>query len=112
MKNAVSYSSIASARRVGLSESTPWPIGVDADRLFVIAAAGGADDNPYWFHNVVAHPQVIVEVGADTLRMQASIAAEPERTRLFDKFATERPGFRDYQALTTRILPVVILSRV
>ena len=90
----------------------PLAYDVDADRLFVISSNGGDDNNPSWFYNVVAHPQVIVEVGADTLHMQASIAAEPERTRLFDKITTERPGFRDYQALTKRILPVVILSRV
>ena len=88
----------------------PLTCDVDGDRLFVVASRGGDDRNPDWFHNLVAHPKVIVEMGGDRFRMVATVADEPERTRLFEKRASWRPVFREYQAQTDRVIPVVIFT--
>ena len=90
----------------------PLVYGTDGDRLVVIASKGGAPTQPDWYHNIVANPLVTVEVGTKQFQARATIAAEPERTRLFDQMAAMMPGYAEYQRSTTRILPVIILTPV
>ncbi len=84
----------------------------DSDKLAVIASKGGAPTNPAWYYNLVANPLVTVEVGTEQFQARAAIAAEPERTRLYDKMVTVMPGFAEYRLKTTRIIPVIVLTRV
>jgi len=84
----------------------------DGDRLVVIASKGGAPTNPDWYYNIIANPQVTVEVGTDQFEAEAVIPAEPERTRLYDQMAAVMPGFAEYQRKTMRQIPVIVLSRV
>ena len=82
----------------------------DGDRLVIIASKGGAPTNPDWYYNIVANPQIEVEVGTEQFKVKASIATEPDRTNLYNKMVEMMPGFADYQKRTTRIIPVIILS--
>jgi deazaflavin-dependent oxidoreductase (nitroreductase family) len=84
----------------------------DGERLVVIASKGGAPTNPDWYYNIIANPQVTVEVGTDQFEAEAVIPAEPERTRLYDQMAAVMPGFAEYQRKTMRQIPVIVLSRV
>lgn len=84
----------------------------DGDRYVVFASKGGAPTNPDWYHNLVARPLVSVEVGTKQFQARATVAAEPERTRLYDQMAAARPNFAEYQQKTTRSIPVVILTRI
>jgi deazaflavin-dependent oxidoreductase (nitroreductase family) len=84
----------------------------DGDRLAVIASKGGAPTNPDWYYNVVANPQVSVEVGTEKFEARASVAEEPERTRLYNQMVTMLPGFDDYRRNTTRVIPVIVLTPV
>ncbi len=84
----------------------------DGDRFVIIASKGGAPTNPDWYHNLVAHPLVTVEVGTKTFQVRAQIAAEPERTRLYDKMVAAMPGFAVYRERTARVIPVIILTRM
>ncbi len=84
----------------------------DGDRLVIIASKGGAPTNPAWYHNLVAHPLVTVEVGTAKFQVQAKVAEEPERTRLYDKMVEMMPGFAEYRQRTTRVIPVVVLTPV
>ena len=84
----------------------------DGDRLLIVASKGGAPSNPDWYHNIVANPQVTVEVGAEHFQVEAAIAGEPERTRLFDQMVQVNPGFAEYQRKTTRTIPVIVLTRL
>jgi deazaflavin-dependent oxidoreductase (nitroreductase family) len=84
----------------------------DGDRFVVVASKGGAPTNPDWYHNLVANPLVTVEAGIEKFQARATVAEEPERTRLFDQMAATMPGFGDYQLKTTRILPIVLLTRL
>ena len=90
----------------------PVAYTMDGDRFVIIASKGGAPTNPDWYYNVAAHPLVTVEVGTEQFQAQATIVAEPERTRLYDQMAAARPVFADYQRRTTRRIPVIVLARV
>jgi deazaflavin-dependent oxidoreductase (nitroreductase family) len=81
----------------------------DGGRFVVIASKGGAPTNPDWYYNVVATPDLTVEVGTETLRVHATVAEEPERTRLYNKMVEMMPGFDDYRRKTTRKIPVLVL---
>jgi deazaflavin-dependent oxidoreductase (nitroreductase family) len=82
----------------------------DAERWVIIASKGGAPTHPDWYYNILANPRVTVEVGTEQFTAHASVAAEPERTRLYAKMVERMPGFGEYQKKTTRIIPVVILT--
>ncbi len=84
----------------------------DGDRYVIIASKGGAPINPDWYYNVVANPLVTVEYGTETFKAHATVATEPERTRLYNQMAAERPTFAEYRTKTTRTIPVIILTRV
>lgn len=84
----------------------------DGERYVIIASKGGAPVNPDWYYNVVANPLVTVEYGTETFKAQATVATEPERTRLYNQMAAERPTFAEYERKTTRRIPVIILTRL
>ena len=83
----------------------------DGDRYVVIASKGGAPDNPDWYYNVVANPQVHVEVGTEEFQARARVTEEPERTRLYERMAAKNPGFAQYPDKTSRVIPVISLTR-
>jgi deazaflavin-dependent oxidoreductase (nitroreductase family) len=82
----------------------------DGDKLVVIASKGGAPSHPDWYHNIVAHPHVTVEVGTEKIEATASVVQEPERRRLYDKMVQVMPGFAEYEKKTTRSIPVIVLT--
>lgn len=82
----------------------------DGSRYVIAASKGGADSNPDWFHNLVARPEIEVEVGDQRLKVNASVTDEPERSELYGKMASTYPGFADYLEKTTRVIPVVVLN--
>ena len=84
----------------------------DGDRFVIIASKGGAPTNPDWYYNLIAHPDVTVEVGTEQLQVHATVAAEPDRTRLYKQMVAMMPGFAEYEQKTTRKIPVIILTRV
>ena len=96
----------------GRPRTMPLVYSRDGDRLVVIASKGGAPTNPDWYHNLVANPEVTVELGEETFRARASVPGEPERTRLYDQQAALMPGFAEYQKKTIRRIPVVVLERL
>jgi deazaflavin-dependent oxidoreductase (nitroreductase family) len=87
------------------------PYDDEGERKYIIVASkGGADRHPIWYRNLVAHPDIIIEVGEDTWRAQAVLTQGERRERVF-KAACERiPAYERYQAMTTRELPVFLLE--
>jgi len=98
--------------RSGRPFTTPLNYSVDGDRLIVIASRGGSPSHPDWYHNLVANPEVTIELGVETFRAWASTAEEPERTRLFEQQAAQMPFFAEYQRQVARQIPVVVLERL
>jgi deazaflavin-dependent oxidoreductase (nitroreductase family) len=84
----------------------------DGDRLVIIASKGGAPTNPDWYYNIKAHPLVTLETGTEKFEACAEIAKEPERSRLYSQMVAMMPGFAEYQLKTTRVIPVIVLTRV
>jgi deazaflavin-dependent oxidoreductase (nitroreductase family) len=97
--------------RSGQPRIAPLVYTTDGDRLVVIASKGGAPTNPDWYHNLVANPDVTVEVGTERFPARATVTEGAERERLFAAQATLMPGFAEYQQKTTRRLPVITLER-
>jgi len=96
----------------GQKRINPVACITDGDRLVIIASKGGAPTNPDWFYNIVANPLVTVEVGTEQFQARAAVSAEPERTRLYNQMVAMMPGFAEYQSKTTRVIPVITLTRV
>ena len=96
----------------GLPRVNPMACIEDGDRLVVIASKAGAPTNPDWYHNLVANPDVSVELGTEKFDARATVTGEPERSELYDKVATLYPGFREYQQKTDRVIPVITLTRL
>jgi deazaflavin-dependent oxidoreductase (nitroreductase family) len=98
-------------RKTGRSLTSPLVFSRDGEDLVVVASKGGAPTHPVWYLNLLANPDVEVELGEERYRARAIVLEGDERQRLFDAHAAGMPNFRDYQTKTTRILPVVRLRR-
>jgi deazaflavin-dependent oxidoreductase (nitroreductase family) len=82
----------------------------DGSNYVIFGSKGGAPTNPDWFHNLLANPEVSVEVGTDSVPVVARVASGSERERLWSLQKAERPGFADYESRTTREIPVIVLE--
>jgi deazaflavin-dependent oxidoreductase (nitroreductase family) len=95
----------------GMARTTPVMYLPDGERLIIFASKAGAPTNPDWYFNLVAHPEATVEVGSETFRVTAVEVVGEERDQLYTRQATLYPGFADYEAKTTRRIPVIALQR-
>lgn len=82
------------------------------DGWVLIASKAGASHHPAWYHNLVANPEVTIEVGTERLAARARVTEEPERSRLFDERISVMARFADYITLTDRLIPVVVIERI
>ncbi|MBR7743982.1 nitroreductase family deazaflavin-dependent oxidoreductase [Phycicoccus sp. BSK3Z-2] len=83
-----------------------------ADRWFVAASKAGAPDNPDWYHNLRAHPEVAIETPDDgTVEVRARVLDGDERDAAWARFEEMSDGFKGYQEKTSRVIPVVALER-
>lgn len=94
----------------GEARTTPVMYLPDGERMAIFASKAGAPTNPAWYHNLLANPSATVEVGAETVEVQAIVAAGEERERLYNRQAELYPQFTDYAQKTTRQIPVVVLQ--
>ncbi|MEU4238385.1 nitroreductase/quinone reductase family protein [Actinoplanes sp. NPDC026619] len=97
-------------RRSGKLRRTALVYATDADRYVVAASNAGADRNPAWYLNLVADPDVTVQVGALSRPARAYPAPAAERSRLWQLMITTMPSYQDYQNTTTREIPLVIIE--
>ena len=95
----------------GQRRTTPMMYLSDGNRLLVFASKGGAPTNPGWYHNLVTHPDVTVEVGAESFEAKAEVLQGDQRDRLYRKQAELFPAFAEYERRTSRRIPVVALTR-
>lgn len=95
----------------GLERANPLVYFMDENRYVIIASKGGADTHPDWYRNLLAHPEVSVEAGTEHFQAIAAAASEPERTRLYEKMEAINTGFTEYKQKTSRVIPVVTLTR-
>jgi deazaflavin-dependent oxidoreductase (nitroreductase family) len=94
----------------GQRRTTPVVYQQDGERMVIFASKAGAPENPAWYHNLRANPTATVEVGGDTLEVEAIVTAGDERERLFRRQTELMPQFAEYEQKTTRQIPVVALQ--
>jgi deazaflavin-dependent oxidoreductase (nitroreductase family) len=97
--------------RSGTRYTHPLSYFRDGQRYVVIAAAGGAPAHPGWYYNLIAQPEVTVEVGTEQFAAWADLAIGAERERLFRERAQAVPVLNDFQAKTSREIPVFTIER-
>jgi deazaflavin-dependent oxidoreductase (nitroreductase family) len=98
--------------RTGREHVTPVMYRTVENGYAVFASFAGQPRNPAWYHNLVAHPDVEAEIGAQTLRLHARVADDAERDPIWSAQKAEFSGFQEYENNTTRQIPVVILEPV
>jgi deazaflavin-dependent oxidoreductase (nitroreductase family) len=85
----------------------------EADNGYIIVASkGGAPKHPVWYLNLLANPEVEVQVGTRKMTARARTVTGPERARLWEKALEFWPPYADYQKKTEREIPVVVLEPV
>lgn len=96
-------------RKSGKAITLPLIYGVDGDHFLIVASKGGAPEHPAWYLNLVAQPEVRLQVAAKHFNARAYTASGAERERLWRTMADVFPPYNDYQTRTTREIPVVVL---
>lgn len=81
------------------------------DNYLAVASKGGSPQNPLWYHNLLAHPEVTVEVGNEKFAATARLLTGDEREQAFAKAVSVFPPYGEYQKKTARQIPVFLLER-
>ena len=89
---------------------TPLVYLDDGGNWVIFASKGGAPNNPGWYHNLKANPDVSIEVGGDTVEVTAEEATGEERDRLYSIQEVQQPQFAEYAQNTDRKIPVIVLK--
>ncbi|MFJ6695918.1 nitroreductase/quinone reductase family protein [Streptomyces sp. NPDC091272] len=98
--------------RSGSRHTVPLGYARTEDGVLLVCGSNmGAPEHPDWYHNVLAHPSVEVEIDTSSFGAVAVPAEGARRDRLFERIISAAPGYADYQRQTPRTLPVVVLER-
>ena len=97
-------------RTSGTRYLNPLIYGQFGSNYVVIASKGGAPAHPAWYLNLMAGPEVDVQVKANKFRARARVATGEERTSIWKKMAVVYPPYDEYQAKAGREIPVVVLE--
>jgi len=99
-------------RKSGKRITTPIVHLKDGDRFVIMASMGGSPEHPQWYHNIVANPVVMLEVGSELFAARACVAEGAERERLFAAMVEANGAFAELAAGTTRVFPIVVFERI
>jgi F420H(2)-dependent quinone reductase len=97
-------------RKTGKQRTTPLLYLEQGDRYVVIASVGGAPKHPAWYLNLRGNPTATIQIGSRKLAVRAETAVPEERARLWPLVTQMYPSYDDYQAKTSREIPVVTLT--
>lgn len=96
--------------RSGTERVNPLAYQQVGESMAIFGSKMGMPTNPAWYHNLIAHPRVRVEVGTRTVEVIARVAEGEERDRIWTRQKELMPGFADYERKTDRQIPVVVLD--
>jgi deazaflavin-dependent oxidoreductase (nitroreductase family) len=99
-------------RKSGQERANALIFQPDGDDYLIVASKGGTDASPGWYLNLVADPEVEVQVKGDHFKGHARTATDDEKPRLWEKMTEAWPDYDDYQEKTERKIPVVVLERL
>jgi len=94
----------------GTRRTTPLVYARDGEDVIVVASKGGYPRNPAWFHNLMANPDTIIQIGSHRQSVHARVADAAERERLWPVVVSVYGGYEGYQQRTEREIPLVILE--
>jgi deazaflavin-dependent oxidoreductase (nitroreductase family) len=97
--------------RSGREHVVPMRCLPDGDALYIFASAHGSARNPDWYYNLVAHPDITIEKGIETIPVRATELVGAERDAIFARQAARFPIFAEYQRRLDRTIPVIRLVR-
>jgi deazaflavin-dependent oxidoreductase (nitroreductase family) len=97
--------------KTGTERVNPVAYQSVGDDFAVFASKAGGPTSPDWYHNLVANPETVVEVGRETIPVRARVAEGEERARIWGRQKEAVPVFAEYEQRTTRVIPVVVLER-
>ncbi|MBP1690581.1 MAG: ddn 2 [Deltaproteobacteria bacterium] len=97
-------------RKSGRQLTVPLLFLRDGERVITVASKGGMDHHPLWYLNLLANPDVDVQIGSDVRPMRAHPADDTERAHYWPQLVAMYRDYADYQARTERKIPVVVLS--
>ncbi|MFO1086935.1 MAG: nitroreductase family deazaflavin-dependent oxidoreductase [Reyranellaceae bacterium] len=104
---------ITKGRKTGQKFLFPLFYGRAGDSYYIVASKGGAPEHPGWYRNILANPEVEIQVGTAKMRARARTAQGEERARLWKDAAVFWPPYNDYQKKAgDREIPVVVLDPV
>jgi deazaflavin-dependent oxidoreductase (nitroreductase family) len=98
-------------RKSGEPRTTPLIHRTDGERWIVVASKGGTPENPGWYENLEANPDASIQVRGEVIPVRASTAQGEERSRLWSLMTEVWPAYDEYQARTSREIPVVVFER-
>jgi len=102
----------STGRKSGQKFIFPLFYGKTGDSYFIVASKGGAPDHPGWYKNLLANPDVEVQVGTQKFKARARTTNGAERARLWQEALKFWPPYADYEKKTEREIPVVVLDPV
>lgn len=98
-------------RKSGRSRTVPL-VYIKQDASFaVVASYAGSPKHPSWYLNLVANPNVELQVGSERFGALARTASAEEKSRLWPQFVAIYPRYEDYRKRTMRDIPLVIFIR-
>jgi deazaflavin-dependent oxidoreductase (nitroreductase family) len=97
-------------RKSGNTRKAPLIYGRNANDYLIVASKGGAAAHPGWYENLLAHPDIEIQVKADILPVRAHTASAGEKAQLWPVMTKEWPDYDKYQRSTSRDIPLVILT--
>ncbi len=98
--------------KTGEVREKPLVCYLDGDRFIVFASKAGAPNNPAWYHNLKANPQIDVEYGTETFKVAVTELTGDERSELYAKQVALMPQFGEYEEKAgDRVIPVLALTR-
>jgi len=98
-------------RRSGQSYTTPLNFAEHEGAYLLIGSYAGSDSHPKWYLNLVANPDVMVQIRADLFAATARTADPEEKERLWPVMAKRMPFYDEYRRATDRDIPLIVLER-
>ncbi len=97
-------------KKSGEPRTAPLLYLEDGQRVVLVGSQGGMSKNPLWVGNIDANPDVEIEIGAKKRKMRGRRGSDQEKTRYWPALTKMYPDFIDYQARTTRNIPIIVLE--
>ena len=98
-------------RKTGRATTLPLIYGKTDSGYVIVASRGGSPEHPGWYLNLLANPEIMIQVGEDRIAVKARDTSDEERETLWKQMVELYPPYVDYQNSTERLIPVLVLER-